>query len=288
MSARVPTPRRAGRHAWWVVAGVFVLAAGTAVWIIWASATLAPVVEDHPDELRPRVSKGWFDPPPNPDQDAATAHNTRGVELMDELEFSDARREFAVAVRAAPDWLPARINYGIALFNQQPSDTKALAVQVQKARLVFAGVLARDPDNKHAHYCLGMIDLYVADVRRAFPHFQRVSELDPNDAHIWLRLGYTHPDGEESAAAGECYEKAIALDPNLFEARYRLARVLLLKDEKRADELLVECERLRDTDQATESRIVFGEMGKYADVIGRDPTRPGEYGGDPPKRRKRG
>ncbi len=285
MSTRIPF--RPFRHAWWAVPITLVVAVllglvGRALW------TPKPVVEEPIDELKP-VNSGWFIPPSKPDMDAATAHNFHGVELMDQLEFTDARAEFAAAVRAAPDWLPARINYGIAVFNENPDNTiQGVNTQAKKAQQVFAGVLARDPDNKHAHYTLGMIDLYTGEYAHAYPHFLKMSELDPDDAHTWLRVGVTHPAGIDSEAAEGYYEKAIGIDPKLNEARYRLAYAIRLKDDLRFEELLSEFEKLHDSDQFTPSRILFGEMGKYADVIGRDPAKPGEYGGDPPKRRKRG
>lgn len=153
---------------------------------------------------------------------------------------------------------------------------------MKKAQQVFRDVLTGDPDNKHAHYCLGMIELYVGHYPDAYPHFKRVSELDPDDAHTWLWLGTTHPSGRESAEAAESYEKALKLDPHLNEARYRLMRAIIDNDSERAHDLMTEHLKLQESDQVTPSRIVFGEMGKYADVIGRDPNKPGQPGGDPP------
>ena len=222
------------------------------------------------------VVKSPRNPPvPLEDPDAALGHNTRGVALMEQRKDAEAEVEFARAVALAPNWLPARINQGIALFNQQPADTKELAVQVKKAQQVFADVLARETDNTYAHYCLGMIDMYVGQYPAAYPRFQVVNRLDPEDAHTWLRLGSTHPDGPDSPAAGACYEMAVALDPYLIEAKYKLFICLREKDPKRAETLLTEHELLREADRFTESRIVYGEMGKYAEVIGRDPKATG-------------
>jgi tetratricopeptide (TPR) repeat protein len=248
-----PAPAPAPRRGSWVLPVallVAAVAAGVTVFLLWP---------------KPPV------PPKPPDLDAAVAHNTRGVALMEQRKDAEAEGEFAKAIDATPDWLPARLNYGMALFNQQPAETKELAVQVKKAQEVFREVLAREPDNKHAHYCLGMIDMYVGQYPAAYPHFQKVNQLDPDDAHTWLRLGSAHPDGADSPAAGACYEKAIALDPYLIEAKYKLFIVLRETDPKRADSLLTEHEQLREADRFTESRIVYGEMGKYAEVIGRDP-----------------
>jgi len=221
----------------------------------------------------------WPKPPVKPaGMDVAIEHNTRGIGLMEMRKDAEAEAEFAKAIEAAPDWLPARINYGMALFNQQSSETKVLNSKVLRAQELFHEVLVTDPDNKYALYCLGMIDMHIGQWADAYPRFKRVNELDPNDAHTWLRLGSTHPDGAESPAAGVCYEAALKLDPYLQEAIYRLSRVLVNTDEKRYQQLEAEHGAINNADWFTESRIIYGEMGKYAEVIGRDPkamTKPG-------------
>jgi len=215
----------------------------------------------------------WFRPrPPKPNMDAAIAANLRGVGFMEQHKFPLAEKEFAEAVRLAPDWLPAQINLGIAMFNQQPSGDKTLTQHVESAKDIFRSVLQRDPDNPYAHYCLGILDLYVGRRAEAYEHFAVVNRVDPNDAHTWLRLGATHPDGEYSAAARECFEKALKIDPYLHEARYRLSMILRETDPARQATLLNELEALRKADWYTESGIKYGEMGKYASVIGRDPS----------------
>ncbi|MCU0705558.1 MAG: FG-GAP-like repeat-containing protein [Fimbriiglobus sp.] len=255
----MPSPAPSGRPRWVLPAALLIAVAALAVtgYILWPKP-----------QITPRAA----------DLDAAIARNLRGVALMEQgdTRYAEAEQEFAAAVEAAPEWLPARINLGIALFNQQPADTKELSAQVKKAQLVFADVLARDPDNRHAHYCLGMIDLYVGKYAEAHPRFRKVSEADSGDAHTWLRVGMSHPDGQFSPAAGAFYEKAIALDPYLVECRYKLFMVLRDSDPKRSEEMRMEHEMLSAADRFTESRIVYGEMGKYADVIGRDPATAGK------------
>ena len=253
MSNPAPSPAPAPRR--WVlpVALVVVLiAAGVTAYLLWPK----------PEPVKPQ------------DLDAAIAHNNRGVALMEQMEnpfIAKAELEFEKAVELAPDWQTAKLNYAISLFNQQSAEKKELDPKVIKAQSIFREVLAQDPDNKHAHYCLGMIDMHTGKYADAHPHFKKVNEADPNDAHTWLRLGATHPDGQFSPAAGRCYEKAIAFDPYLTEARYGLFIVLRDDDPNRAESLLAEHELLLKADQYTEAGIIYSEMGKYGDVIGRDP-----------------
>lgn len=221
----------------------------------------------------------WFrkkPEPPKPDLDAAVERNLRGVGQMEKFRYADAQKEFAEAVRLAPDWAPARINLGIAMFNQQPAGNKTQTQHIEEAKNVFREVLRTDPDNRHAHYCLGILADYFGDKPEAYKHFTAVNKLDPGDAHTWLRVGATHPDSEYSAAARDCYEQALKIDPYLNEARYRLSMIVRETDPARQKQLLDDLEALRKADRYTESGIKYGEMGKYADVIGRDPATAGK------------
>ncbi|HEY1187189.1 MAG TPA: FG-GAP-like repeat-containing protein [Gemmata sp.] len=252
-----PMPVQPPRRRWPVPALVLLLVAGAAAYLLWARPKPPPP------------------PPPEPDLSAATSANLRGVGYMEQFDFAKAEQEFADAARLAPDWLPARVNLGIAMFNQQPANNRTLTQHVEKARDEFRAVLARDPNHPHAHYCLGILDLYITNLPEAYEHFVAVNKTDPDDAHTWLRLGSTHPDGANSPAALRCFDRALTLNPYLNEARYRLAMSLRGTDPARLEKLLAEHERLRQADRFAESRIVYGEMGKYADVIGRDPATAG-------------
>ena len=197
------------------------------------------------------------------------AANLRGVGHMERLkadEFAAAEAEFEEAARLAPEWLPAQINLGIALFNQDTPEKLA------RAKQVFADVLARDPDNKHAHYCLGIICGERGPFADAYPHFQAVNKLDPDDAHAWLRLGLTHPAGTRSPEARECFEQALKRNPYLNAARYNLAMTLGATDPNRSKALLDEHKALDTAQWEEEATIRYSVMGKYAGVIGRDPA----------------
>jgi Tfp pilus assembly protein PilF len=209
-------------------------------------------------------------PRPKTDLVGAVAANTRGVGRMERFEYEEAEKEFEEATRLAPDWLPAKINLGIALFNQNADPAKKA-----RAQKLFHEVLDRDPDNKHAHYCLGIILLDLARIAEAHEHFAAVNRLDPDDPHTWYNLGRTHPAGPRSPQAQECFEQALRRDPYLNSARYQLSQCLQDTDPQRAKQLDEEFEALRKATWETESATRYGVMGKYADVIGRDPAASG-------------
>ena len=245
-----PVPQRPRPPLVPILLGVAaLLAAGVAVWFFF---------------LRSRT-----------DLDAAMAANTRGVGLMEKFEYKDAVKEFEQAVRLAPDWLTARINLGMALFNQQSADDRALTTEARQAQEVFREVLRRDPDNKHAHYCLGIIALHAGLREEAYDHFETVSRLDPDDAFTWLRLGIVQPEAG-TPAARDCFARALALNPYLNAARWALAQAQPFTPEGDAekDRLIADMKRFEEFDNFDESKIAYTTLGKYAEVIGRYPAAP--------------
>lgn len=208
----------------------------------------------------------WFRDvgPGRPDFTLAASANGRGIGKMEQFQYAAAAAEFEEALRLAPDWLPARVNLGLSLFNQNTPE------KVAAGRQVFADILAVDPNDRHALYCLGIIDANDGRMAEAHAHFQAVNKLDPDDPHTWYRLGMTHPAGVRSPEAAACFEQALKRNPYLNAARYALFLELQATDPKRAAALEAEWRALNAANWSAETDIRYGVMGKYADVIGRD------------------
>jgi Tfp pilus assembly protein PilF len=200
---------------------------------------------------------------PEPDLAAALVANNRGLGLMEQFQYQAAADAFEQVIALAPDWMPGRINLGIALLNT------ATESNLSRARKLFEQVLRREPDNLHARYCLGIIALYRNQLAEAAPHFETVTRLDPADAHAWYNLAQTHPDGKDSPAAKECLRRALKLNPYLNAARYALAMHPYEPGEAERDRLLADFNALKDANVAEESKIEYTQMGRYAEVIGR-------------------
>src|SRR5262245_19212668 len=119
------------------------------------------------------------------DMIAAIAANSRGIGELEHFKdgYPRAVKEFEEAVRLAPDWLPARINLGIALLNQNTDESK------KRSQQVFEDILKEHPDNPYAHFCLGILASTGSDHERARSEFETVTRIDPNDAASWYWLG---------------------------------------------------------------------------------------------------
>jgi hypothetical protein len=191
--------------------------------------------------------------------------NNRGIGLMEQFDYARAADAFREATRLAPQWLPGRINLGIALLNQARPESLDEAVRL------FEGVLAAEADSPHAHYCLGIIGYHQGqDLDAAAGHFEAVTRHDPADAHAWYFLGLTRLGLRQEDRARECFEKALERNPYLLGAMNNLQLLLRRRDQRaRADEWLKRFQKLQASEWYTRADVKYGEMGRYAEAVGR-------------------
>src|SRR5262249_32829035 len=131
-----------------------------------------------------------------------------------------AAKEFEEAMRLDPDWLPARINLGLALLNlpENPENhTRAISL--------FEDVLKRDPDNPYAHQGLGIILEYQTKGDAPLRPCEAVTRKDPEDAAAWFFLGRIYQAQQRPDDAIRCFEKALERDPYIIPALYGLAQL---------------------------------------------------------------
>src|SRR5262249_12944872 len=131
---------------------------------------------------------GYLKPKPDkkpPDMVAVLEANNRGGGLMERVEYAEAAQAFEKVVEKAPDWLPGRINLGIALLNQNLPATR------KRARELFEKILGDHADDPYAHFCLGILLYYEKERAESTKHFEAVTRKDPKDAPAWYWLGQT-------------------------------------------------------------------------------------------------
>ncbi len=237
-----PAPASKGWLLWVGVAVLIV--AGTLAW--WNSNSHAPSVDT------PSVDTSMSE---------VLRVNNRGVGLMEQFAYKAAAMIFEEVVHMAPDWRPGHINLGIALLNLNTPESK------DRATRILRNVLAKEPNNLHAHFCLGIIFHEQGNIEEAYPHFETVTRLDPQGADAWYFRGQTLPGDARIEQKKEFFEKAVHCDPYLRRAIYGLERLVRdFAEIRRADELkksFAGLNRIYD-----EERIRYGEMGKYGEAIG--------------------
>ncbi len=205
----------------------------------------------------------WWLQRPRPVDMLAVLHlNNKGIGLMERFEYKEAAQVFHEIVDQAPDWLPGQINLGIALLNV------STAAELDRAIGMFQSVLRKEPQNNHAHFCLGIIYKHQGKIDESAGHFETVTRNDPKDAHAWFFLGTVVPLDSEQAK--RCFEKARELDPYMHGAIYQLSQLAYRqKDIAKGKALHAESEKLKEAEAATVADIKYSLMGKYAEVIGR-------------------
>jgi hypothetical protein len=206
---------------------------------------------------------GWWWVNRPVDWEAVHAQNNRAIAVMEGYHYEEAIPEFEKVMKMAPDWLPGRINLGIALLNA----SSGRAELAPRCKAVFEEVLRRDADNTHAHFCLGILLRYQKDGAEAAKHFEAVLKKDPDDAYSWYWLGTLKEANSDEQS--KCYEKAVKLDRHLSGAIYGLFLNQRRKDPKAAQALLDEHEALKTANWQNITDIKYSQMGPLAEVIGR-------------------
>ena len=259
MTPPVPPPRRSRRHVFLAFGGIALLGIALAAFFLLRKT----------------------DDPAKSDPLAATEANARGIALMEKFVYSDPKeptdavREFGEAVRLAPDWLPAKLNLGMALYNSAGAADDPV---LPRAIAIFEGVLKAEPDNLYAHFNLGIIFKYQARYKEAEAHFRRVTELDPEDDRAWLYLGQSFVDQQVNKDCRKYYQKALALNPYLVTATYALANHADTSEaeQKILHDRMKQLQAANWEDEARPDR--HSEQGRYATVIGRGLAKPADIG----------
>ncbi len=192
---------------------------------------------------------------------AALELNARGVGHMEQYEYEKAEALFRQVTRIAPDWTPGWINLGIALLNQDKEP------QLNEAIEIFRKVLAQQPDNPHANFCLGFILAYYRNYTEAIPLFRKVVEIDPHDAGAWYQLGYVlSQQGDDTDEATRCFEKAHRLNPYMSGPLSNL--ISRVDDDQRKQQLVQEDAELRSAQVMAPNTLKYTEQSsRYARVI---------------------
>lgn len=99
---------------------------------------------------------------------------------------------------------------------------------------IYTRVLELDPNNKFAHYNLGLVDQTQGRPSKAEEHYRAALDLDSAFALALYNLGVLRAQAGATGEADALYRRAIASMPSFAEPHLNLG--LLLRDQGRADE----------------------------------------------------
>lgn len=253
-------------------------------------ASPGPLANSKPAETKASAPKNEI---PAAEFDAVLEAHFRGAGLMEQYDYAKAAQAFREVRKRAPGWIPGSVNLAIALLNMTGEEVEASKSggggqsqgNFDEALELLANVLEHDPDQIHAHFCSGMIKEQQGNLKDAHKHFQRVTELDPNDAAAWYWTGSTltsddaggsslAPNPDVAKKQAELYVKALEIDPYLTQALYKLAFAHRLAGEPQKQKEVLDRWKKLNPDRpepvpgtGNSAAKIYGEMGRYAKVI---------------------
>ncbi len=128
-------------------------------------------------------------------------------------DYAEAARLYRQLIAAGTDSPEIRSNCGLMLH---------LAGKNREALDQFRLALRQKPDLAAANLFAGVSEFDLGDLKSALPYLTKAQQLDPERAAPLLALGEVYVGLRDYSRANELYAKAVALDPQLFEAWYGL------------------------------------------------------------------
>lgn len=171
---------------------------------------------------------------------SSEAHVNLGIALGDIYDLQGALAEFSEAIRLTPNSWLARYNKGRVLY--------ALG-QKEAARKELGEAVRLSPNYVNALFLLGVVEHsspYATEL------FQRVVNLQPNNAEARLYLGRNLLQEGKKAEAIAQWEKAVEADPENLSAFANLARVLSQTGSPEAAQYMAKFKALQERQEATD------------------------------------
>ena len=205
------------------------------------------------------VALALLQQPGGRDVESAYRANNRGVALLEQFNYDGAATAFREALKIAPDLAVARVNLAIALFYANKAAEAAEAAR--------AGVTAL-PGSPTSHYVAGLIAKTDNRLDEAASAFERVLQIDPNDAGTKIQLGQIRTQERRYGDAISLFQGALTAEPYNVTAAYSVA--LALTRAGRADEGRQAMQRF-DTLRASAYGVTYAQtylsQGRYAEAL---------------------
>ena len=152
-------------------------------------------------------------------------HEDRGPRTAGRGSTVNASFVFGVAVLLVLS-APCSVHAQLPLSPLPRAERLIAANQLDEARRIIDGVLARDPGSASAHYVLGTLLEKQRDLRGAEAAYREALARDDTMARAHDRLGFVLGQGGATDAAIAEFRRAVTLDPRLADAQYHLGATL--------------------------------------------------------------
>lgn len=124
--------------------------------------------------------------------------------------------------------------------------------RISEATKAYREVLDKEPDNKYAHYNLGLIDQQAGRAKQAEKEYRAALAIDANFTSALFNLAILRAPADATEAE-RLYRTVIGLEPGNASAHLNLGFLLLSKDQQGAGE--AELDKAVELDPSLASRV---------------------------------
>jgi tetratricopeptide (TPR) repeat protein len=186
----------------------------------------------------------------------AVRQNSLGIAYLSQQRVEEALELFEQAQTMDPSLTAARLNQAIALYNLQ---------RFEDARDILLELTATAEADAWAWYNLGLTYRYVGDPEQAIEAFDRVLDLNPDDADTHYVQGLMYVQLERFPDAIAAYQRAVDQVPYHASAEFGLARAYQRQGEgDLARQHLERFQLLTRENIGVPMGLAYGDQGRYS------------------------
>ncbi len=164
----------------------------------------------------------WYMFTPRSGADEYLKHINEGRVFFESGAFQKASDSFAKAVEINAEQPDGRLNLAVVSLRLEDLDQTMNQTQI---------LIEQDPNHAGAHYLQGCVHLRRSDFENASKSLSQCKQINPDIAQVSFQLGRAYEGLNQLEAAMLEYEEAVAIDPGMSVANYRLAQVYLRTDQ---------------------------------------------------------
>ncbi len=199
------------------------------------------------------------------DKRNALAYNNRGFSYFHKGEFEKAMNDYDMALMLSP-------KLKIAEYNKQE------LIKVLEDDEKYSDLL-KNAENSHKDYKyyfnLGIQEANVGNTNEAMSAYNKVIELKPDFAPVYMFIGILEFQKENYKKAYEYYSKTIDIDKNMVDAYFNRAQIVFAtktEDKKELKSALEDLEKAIEFDDKFidahySMAVIYKNMGDYKQAI---------------------
>jgi len=195
------------------------------------------------------------------DQDAYTIRNKYGKILLQQNKIKNAKQQFKIAQKSAPEFQETLSNLGDAYF---------MADKYDKALFNYHKALEINPNLKITLFNLGKIYFQTTEYQKAVEAFEKAIELDPENASVLRYLAVAYCNQDNMLKSVETYKKSLKLLPDDLDINFELAMIYVhnLKNFQEAENCFIKCIELnpKREDLYKNLIVVYRQLNKLIDA----------------------